>query len=244
MLMQWPGKEISALFRLRTRILTCLHQGEYNIINPITQPSYLLDAPVGTSIRLNASLSFLKTRSLDSSTTLPSNPTEPVPSVEPAAVAVVVAILFLFLLPNPSAEPQTTIHSPTHASTGTIHPAQTLVCLPIFARRSIVARVSMIAASSMAEPGRIFARGDIVTEWEIAIRFLSSLSPSPFPCSDVSVVECDCIPGPGLDEDASGDNPIMHFSPITHPLPIRTGPSKEYILARGWMIVSASMDTG
>lgn len=84
----------------------------------------LLDPPAGTNNLPSASLSFLKTTNLDSSTTLPSNPVDPDK-----------AIATLFLRPNPPPLPQSTIHSPTRALAGTTHPAQIFECLPTLAPR-------------------------------------------------------------------------------------------------------------
>lgn len=98
----------------------------------------------------------------------------------------------------------------------------------MFARGWMVARLSIVDEECRCAPGRMEARGSIVTEWEMRVWIV----PSSLPAGGVPV-------GVG-----GGAVPIVHFSLIIHRSPMITGPSKEYILARGWMIVSAPIAIG
>ena len=105
----------------------------------------------------------------------------------------------------------------------------------MFARGWMVARLSIVAEECRCAPGRMEARGAIVTECEMRVGIASSFA-GPVPVS---------VPVPvGGGVGGGGTLPIILFSLIIHRSPIITGPSKEYILARGWMIVSAPIAIG
>lgn len=107
----------------------------------------------------------------------------------------------------------------------------------------MVARLSIVAEECRCAPGRMEARGAIVTECEMRVGIASSF-PVPVPVPDSVPVG---VPVPvGVDGAGAGAGapPIILFSLIIHRSPIITGPSKEYILARGWMIVSAPIAIG
>lgn len=101
----------------------------------------------------------------------------------------------------------------------------------MFARGWMVARLSIVAEECRCAPGRMEARGAIVTECEMRVGIPSSF---PVPVSAPVPV------GVGV----GGAVPIVLFSLMIHRSPMITGPSKEYILARGWMIVSAPIAIG
>lgn len=192
-------------------------------------PDPAAEAPISLT---NASLSFFRTTNLASSITFPSSTCPcPCPCTDPAFLAAFVA-LFL-LCPNPAPDPQTTVQSLIEALAGTWHVAQTFECAPIFARRSMVARLSIVTEEWICAPGRTVASGAIVTLCEIRVG-TPSLPPAGLGPP---------IVGEDTGED-SGAAPIVLFSLIMHPSPMITGPSKEYTRVRGCMTVSAPMAIG
>lgn len=110
----------------------------------------------------------------------------------------------------------------------------------MFARGWMVARLSIVAEECRCAPGRMEARGAIVTECEMRVGIPSSSFPDPVPVPDSGPVGVPVPVGVGV----GGAVPIVLFSLIIHRSPIITGPSKEYILARGWTIVSAPIAIG
>ena len=99
----------------------------------------------------------------------------------------------------------------------------------------MVARLSIVAEECRCAPGRMEARGAIVTECEMRVGI-----PSSFPVLAPVSGPVGVPVGVGV----GGAVPIVLFSLIIHRSPMITGPSKEYILARGWMIVSAPIAIG
>lgn len=109
----------------------------------------------------------------------------------------------------------------------------------MFAREWMVARLSIVAEECRCAPGRMEARGAIVTECEMRVGI-----PSSFPVPVSAPVPVGVPVGVGVGVGVGGAVPIVLFSLMIHRSPMITGPSKEYILARGWMIVSAPIAIG
>ena len=99
----------------------------------------------------------------------------------------------------------------------------------------MVTQESTAVAEWISEPGCIVERGLIMTAWEIVI------DDGAGDCSGV-VDDDDCVVPVAV--CVSGGAPITLFSAIIHSFPIDMGPSNEYILARGWMIVDAPIVMG